>query len=260
MTVIETAIGWRNSLGMPMLPLPESGTLLSAWPVRRMDFAAFASAAGYSAKGGMFTIGRDDIDWCDHGHTWENPGFAQGEEHPVVGVSYEDALAFCAWLTARENCQGEKYRLPLDLEWSLAIGLREAPGASPEERLRDQPGVYPWGNAWPPPDGFGNYAGEESREGMPSWWGVAPGGYRDPFPRTSPVGSFPPNSLGFCDLSGNVWEWCMDAYCPGSLSRIVRGGSWGSDRPAYLQSGQRHVKFPDSRSDEIGFRVALARD
>ena len=78
---------------------------------------------------------------------------------------------------------------------------------------------------------------------MPSWWGVAPGGYRDAFARTSPVGNFAPNAPGFYDLSGNVWEWCLDAYCPGGL--------------AYLQSGNRLAIFPDARTDEIGFRVAL---
>ena len=66
-----------------------------------------------------------------------------------------------------------------------------------------------------------------------------------------------PMHLGFYDLSGNVWEWCADAYCPGSLARIIRGGSWGSDRPAYLQSANRNPKFPDSRNDETGFRIAL---
>ena len=245
--------GKTNSLGMPLIFLSET-TWMSAWPVRVQDFAAFVAATQYDATGNMLTLGKDDIDWLPHGHTWRSPGFVQGPDHPVVGVSYDDALAFCAWLTEKE---GRRYDLPTDLEWSLAIGLGEETGTSPEERLYHSAGTYPWGPAWPPPPQFGNYAGSESRAGMPSWWGVAPGGYEDAYPRTSPVGSFAPNALGFYDLSGNVWEWCADAYCPGSLARIVRGGSWGSDRPAYLQSANRNPKFPDSRNDETGFRIVL---
>ena len=252
-----------NSLGLPLLALPGMSVSLAAWPTRRQDFAAFANDSGYDATGGMLTIGHDDYDWLPHGHTWFNPGFSQGEDHPVVGVNREDAAAFCAWLTQREQAAGRingaaSYRLPTDFEWSVAIGLSEDAQASPEARCHRNPGVYPWGASWPPPPNFGNYAGAESAEGMPTWWGVVPGGYTDPFPRTSPVGSFAPNALGFYDLSGNVWEWCLDAYSPGSIAGVIRGGSWGSDRPAYLQSANRIAKFPEARTDEIGFRIALA--
>jgi formylglycine-generating enzyme required for sulfatase activity len=250
-----------NTLNIPLIELGP-GSWLAAWPTRVKDFAAFVQATGYDATGNMLTLGKDDYDWVAHGHTWAAPGFAQTADHPVVGVSHHDALAFCAWLTAQEQSAGtltgsQAYDLPTDLAWSLAVGLDEEEGASPEARLYHSAGTYPWGSHWPPPANFGNYAGAESRLDMPSWWGVAPGGYVDSFPRTSPVGSFAPNARGFYDLSGNVWEWCADAYCPGSLARIIRGGSWGSDRPAYLQSANRNPRFPDSRNDETGFRIAL---
>jgi formylglycine-generating enzyme required for sulfatase activity len=249
------------TLGIPLISL-EPGTCLGAWPTRVKDFSAFVAATQYDATGSMLTLGKDDFDWLPHGHSWASPGFAQTPDHPVVGVSYNDALEFCAWLTVQERASGnidagQSYSLPTDHEWSLAVGLDEEAGASPEARLYHSAGAYPWGPAWPPPANFGNYAGAESRLDMPSWWGVVPGGYTDPFPRTSPVGSFAPNALGFYDLSGNVWEWCADTYCPGSLARVIRGGSWGSDRPAYLQSANRNPKFPDSRNDETGFRIAL---
>jgi formylglycine-generating enzyme required for sulfatase activity len=250
-----------DALQIPLIPLTP-GASLAAWPTRVKDFAAFVAATGYDATGNMLTLGKDDVDWLPHGHSWNSPGFAQTSDHPVVGVSYDDALAFCAWLTEHDRAaarinQQQTYGLPTDREWSLAIGLIEEEGESPEARLYHSAGTYPWGPAWPPPANFGNYAGGESRLDMPSWWGVCPGGYSDSFPRTSPVGSFAPNALGFFDLSGNVWEWCADAYCPGSLARIVRGGSWGSDRPAYLQSANRNPKFPNGRNDETGFRIAL---
>ncbi len=250
-----------NSLGIPLLSLNEK-VWLAVWPVRVRDFETFVQGTGYDATGDMLTLGKDDFDWAAHGHTWHSPGFAQAADHPVVGVSYHDAVEFCSWLTARERASGaippgQAYGLPTDLEWSCAVGLGRELGECPEERLYHSDGTYPWGPAWPPPADFGNYAGAESRTNMPSWWGVVPGGYTDRFPRTSPVGSFAANALGFQDLSGNVWEWCADAYCPGSIANIVRGGSWGSDRPAYLQSANRNPKFPESRNDETGFRIAL---
>ena len=254
---------FKNSLGIPFRKLPGLPARLAVWPVRVRDFTAFANATGHDATSGMLSLGPDDHDWLPNGRTWRDPGFAQSPDHPVVGVNHFDALAFCRWLTRCERAagtlaSGQRYRLPTDAEWSAAIGLRAEHGKTPEQKLHAADGRYPWGPAWPPPAGFGNYAGEESRAGMPSWWGVVPGGYVDAFPRTSPVGSFPANALGFFDLSGNVWEWCADAYARGGLARVTRGASWGSDRPAYLQSAKRNPQFPETRSDELGFLLALA--
>ena len=254
---------FTNSLGIPFRKLSGRPTRLAIWPVRVGDFLAFAASTGHDATGGMLSLRADDHDWLPNGHTWRDPGFAQGADHPVVGVSHGDAKAFCRWLTRIERhakiiTSTQTYRLPADAEWSQAMGLRVERGDTPEQKLHASDGRYPWGRTWPPPSGFGNYAGEESRIGMPSWWGVVPGGYADAFPRTSPVGSFPPNASGFFDLSGNVWEWCADTYSRGGLAKVTRGASWGSDRPAYLQSAKRNPQFPETRIDELGFRIALA--
>ncbi len=249
--------------GLSCVRLPGTKTRLAIYPTRVKDYRAFAEATGHPPAAGMLTLGPTDHDWLPNGHSWKDPGFAQTPDDPVVGVNYRDALAFCRWLTGVERRAGrisarQFYRLPTDLEWSTAIGLKKEKGATPEARVHTSRGEYPWGPDWPPPAGFGNYAGAESVAGMPSWWGVVPGGYRDPYPRTSPVGSFPPNRLGLYDLSGNVWEWCLDRYARGGLARVTRGGSWGSDRPAYLQSANRTPRFEESANDELGFRVALA--
>jgi eukaryotic-like serine/threonine-protein kinase len=254
---------FRNHLGQIFRPVPGATTQMAIWPVRVRDFAAFVAATRYPAEGGMLTLGPDDHDWLPKGGTWQNPGFPQTPNDPVVGVNLPDAEAFCRWLTRQERTDGRiqapwRYRVPTDREWSAAIGLERESGGTPEARAADSDGRYPWGPDWPPPRRFGNYAGAESCAGMPSWWGVVPGGYRDPYPRTSPVGSFRPNAHGFFDLSGNVWEWCSDAYS-GGLARVTRGGSWGSDRPAYLRSAQRNPQLPRTRNDELGFRIVLAR-
>jgi ABC-type nitrate/sulfonate/bicarbonate transport system substrate-binding protein/formylglycine-generating enzyme required for sulfatase activity len=251
-----------NSLGAVLVRLPRAGWM-AVHETRVGDFARFVAETGHDAAGGMMTLGAEDHDWLPKGHTWREPGFPQADDHPVVGVNWHDAQAYCAWLTARERRLGaigadEGYRLPDDREWSLAVGLPPEPGATPEERLLHAPAVYPWGAAWPPPPGFGNYAGTESAAGKPSWWGTIPGGYTDAFPRTAPVGRFPASALGLHDLSGNAWEWCADAFTTSSLARLTRGGCWGSDRPAYLLSGRRSHMFPAARNDETGFRVLLA--
>ena len=253
----------EHRLGLSFVRLPGTTTRLAIYPTRVRDYRAFAEATGQPPAAGMLTLGPADHDWLPNRHTWKDPGFAQTPDDPVVGVNYHDARTFCRWLTKNERRAGrisvrQFFRLPTDLEWSIAIGLKKEKGDTPEARVHTSRGEYPWGPDWPPPAGFGNYAGAESAAGMPSWWGVVPGGYRDPFPRTSPVGSFPANRLGLYDLSGNVWEWCLDRYSRGGLARVTRGGSWGSDRPAYLQSANRTPRFEACANDELGFRLALA--
>ena len=84
------------------------------------------------------------------------PVFLQGNNHPVVNVSREDAEDFCRWLTDREYSQdliskNYEYRLPTDEEWSLMAGQPFEVGDPPQERAVDPLPGYPWGDAWPPP-------------------------------------------------------------------------------------------------------------
>jgi len=245
------------------LPTPAGNVLMAAQETTVGEFRAFVAATGHDAVGGMYTLGADDYDWLPRGHTWMDPGFPQTDAHPVVGVNLHDARAYAAWLTATHRASGhistdQVYRLPTDREWSLAAGLTEEQGDTPEERLAWADSAYPWGHDWPPPPEFGNYAGTESAAGKPSWWGTIPGGYTDAFARTAPVGSFAPNPNGFFDLSGNVWEWVEEPYTTSALAYVIRGGCWGSDRPAYLLLAKRNPTFAMTRNDELGFRLVLA--
>jgi len=252
---------WKSGLGTMYLPL--GNVWVAATETRVRDFDAFVQAKHYDATGGMESLQRDGLK--DHGHTWQDPGFKQSPEHPVVGVSREDAGFFCKWLTDKEHAAGaltseQSYRLPTDREWSEAVGLPFEAGATPEERSGKIKGVYPWGRTFPPPDNSGNYAGLEAREGAPANWPVI-SLYRDPFPRTCPVPAFKANERGFYDLGGNVWEWCQDAY--GKTNPrwgVLRGGSWATSHPEEMLSSYRRGFDPGFREDDVGFRCVIATD
>ncbi len=132
--------------------------------------------------------------------------------HPVVYVSWEDAVVYATW--ARK-------RLPTEAEWEYAArGGNTGFGGKPKNK-------YPWGND--PSHNKANYYGAEGKD---QWNG------------TSPVRSFDPNEYGLYDMAGNVWEWCKDWYAsdyyknsPGKnpkgaatgTQRVLRGGSWGNN-------------------------------
>ncbi len=218
---------WTNSLGMRFAPVPPTRVAFSIWETRVRDYEAFATATNADAS-------------------WKDPGFEQTPDHPVVNVSWEDARAFCKWLTDKERAAGVigpgmAYRLPTDEEWSTAVGLPAEQGRAPMEKDGKIDDVFPWGAQWPPPQDAGNYAVD----------GV------DQFRRIAPVGSFAANKFGLHDLGGNVWEWCEDAWLGKSGARVLRGGSWGNRIRAHLLSSNRDRIAPGERSTFNGFRCVL---
>lgn len=229
-----SATRWTNSLGMVFVPVPGTAVRFSIWETRNRDYAAYAKASP----------GVDS--------TWQNVTFKgvrvkSGDDYPVAQVSWEDAKAFCHWLTAKERNEGtlsasQFYRLPTDAEWSLAVGLPEERGTTPATKSMKIPGVYPWGSEWPPPKGAGNYA---------SSFAV------DHFDYAAPVGSFAANRYGLYDLGGNVWEWCDEEFGPG-LGGLLRGASWFDYEPGIMLSSRRSADPSNPRCYNHGFRVVLA--
>jgi formylglycine-generating enzyme required for sulfatase activity len=251
---------WANSLGMKFVPVPGTKALFCIWNTRVQDFEAFAKATGYDATNGMSSLRSDG--WKERGDTWHNPGFAQGATHPVCGVNWQDAKAFCDWLTRTERASGQlgpdqAYRLPIDAEWSRAVGLPEESGSTPYDKSVKIKGIYPWGAQWPPPAGAGNFAGEDSDTA--DWPSDRPpiSGYQDGYPRTSPAGSFKPNAYGLYDMGGNVWQWCEDWCDAHQNSRVLRGASWCDFEPGFLMSSSRIGFSPETRIVHAGFRCVL---
>ena len=249
---------WKNSLDMRYVPLGDIWMAVTETRVR--DFEAFAQARPYDATGGMWSLQADGFK--DHHHTWQNPGFPQSPEHPVVGISWADAKYFCEWLTAKEHGEGalsaaQFYRLPTDREWSEAVGLPVESGATPEERSGKIKGVWPWGKTWPPPANAGNYAGAEAKPGTDERFQVI-ANFRDGFPRTRAV---PANATALSDLGGNVWEWCGDLFNNKTTKwGVLRGGSWATSRADEMLSSHRRPVEASFRHDDIGFRCVIATD
>jgi formylglycine-generating enzyme required for sulfatase activity len=188
-----------------------------------------------------------------------------------VKVSWEDAKAFCQWLTRKEQGEGkikggQSYRLPTDAEWSVAVGLNEDSSGSPKDKSAKIKNVYPWGTEWPPPSGAGNYWDQAAESSFPlESSSVYKERYYDGQPVTSPVGRFNANRFGLYDMGGNVWQWCEDLYDNNSAYHVQRGASWGTSLAGgagllfsspLLSSYRSHGK-PNYRANDTGFRVVL---
>jgi hypothetical protein len=238
-----------NSLGMKFVPVPGTRILMCIHETRNKDYAAYAAAN----KGVDSQWQHPVFDWGDKGQiTIEEDG-----EHPVIHVNWDDAKAFCKWLSAKE---GKTYRLPTDHEWSCAVGIgdKEAERESPKQKAGVVEG-FPWGAGYPPANNdVGNYwDATVVKKGLTGRTNLK--NYADGHLLTAPVMKFQANTIGIYDLGGNVWEWCEDYFDPeAKSSRVLRGGSWRSDDRVHLASSCRSRYNPSFRySYDYGFRCVL---
>lgn len=242
---------FTNSLGMVFVPVPPTGASFSIYETRVRDFAAFAALHPHL----------DGTNWNHALYHGVTP-VSNGPDYPVVNVSWNDAHAFCDWLTSKEHATGslpagKSYRLPTDDEWSWAAGIGgQETGSTPREKNSRLPDVYPWGTQFPPPPGAGNFADLAALHYFTNWPHID--GYNDGFVTTAPVGSFRPNPLGLYDLAGNAMEWCEDAYDATARQRVLRGGAWINCGPKSLLSSYREHTAPNRFSVATGFRCVLA--
>jgi formylglycine-generating enzyme required for sulfatase activity len=208
--------------------LPQHKVYLSDYwigscPVTVAQFSAFIKTSGYRCQAET------------------NPSL---EDHPVTNVAWNDANAFCNWVTRLTQASGRQacmIRLPTEAEWENAA--RGTDGC-----------LYPWGNQAPDAS-LCNY---DDQVGM-----------------TTPVGLYSPqgnSTYGCVDLAGNVWEWTQDwydaAYYQHSTAtnpagpdsgqyRVLRGGSWhNNDRS--VRAAHRSRRTPNGRENNIGFRCVAS--
>jgi formylglycine-generating enzyme required for sulfatase activity len=251
-----------NTLGMKFVPVPILGgptggqtVLFSVWDTRVVDYAAYA-AANPKVDGSWKTQQRDGVP-C-----------GREPDHPVVGVSWEDAQAFCQWLTEKEQAEGKlpkglKYRLPSDEEWSWAVGMPPELGGTPAQKSGKNSVDFPWGKDYPPTKKVGNYGDEAFHAKFPKDstdktkdqpWIKA---YDDGYATTSRVGSFPANAYGLYDMGGNVWQWCEDWFDASHKDRVLRGASWSNLGRTSLLSSYRDHHPPGLRFYIYGFRCVV---
>jgi formylglycine-generating enzyme required for sulfatase activity len=203
-----------------------------------------AGGTGYNAQG--------PVAGTHPQFTWRNTGYAYENDQPVVNVSFNDALAFCQWLSGKER---RAYGLPSEAQWEYAC------------RAGTQT-LYSHGDD---PEGLavvGNVADGKAKSKFSSWNTISA---QDDHIHTAPVGQFRANAFGLCDMHGNVSEWCSDWFVRGYASaatvadpagpasgalHVVRGGNFELSA-GHCRSANRSGRAATGRSASVGFRVVV---
>jgi formylglycine-generating enzyme required for sulfatase activity len=245
-----------NAVGMPATQTsresPQHSVSIKSfaagkYAVTKGEFAKFVNAKGYQTKAeqGDGCFGWIGTEWKkDKAYSWRNAGFAQGDDHPVVCVSWNDAQAYAQWVS---QTSGKPYRLLSEAEREYAA------------RGNTQTAFW-WGKSIS--------TSQANYDGNYSYNGSAKGTYHQ---ATVPVSSFGANPFGLYNVHGNVWEWTEDCFhdnysgapSDGSAwttgcsitARVLRNGSW-NDYPVILRSANRDRESPDGRNHLLGFRLA----
>jgi formylglycine-generating enzyme required for sulfatase activity len=264
------AEGYQADGEVPVHAVGLDSFRIDATAVTNRQFADFVEATGYKTEAEVYgtaavfhlIVHAEQTDilgpvvgspwWLSvKGADWAHPTgpkqhWTEIPDHPVVQVSHNDALAYCAWAGRR---------LPTEAEWEYA-----ARGGLASQR-------YPWGN---------NLMGTDGTHHCNIWQGTFPtiNTQNDGYLSTAPVRSFPPNGFGLYEVSGNVWEWCSDWFLPKyyrnspatnpqgpsiGAGRVMRGGSYlchDSYCNRYRVAARSH-NTPDSSTGNCGFRTAV---
>jgi sulfatase modifying factor 1 len=226
---------------------------IGRFDVTRDEYAQFVAETNRPDPDSCVTINASGTDFITTNGNWHSPGFPQTGRDPVVCVSWDDAQAYVAWLSAKT---GHVYRLPTEAEWEYAAraGTTTARYGSdvPAEICR-----------------YTNVGDLDYFEQHPGDSGVNRA-CRDGYVFTSPAGRFPPNQFGLYDMLGDVMNWNEDCTNPsyngaptdgaawqsGNCNqRVVRGGSWDMDLSG-ARSANRRGPPTSHRNATLGFRVA----
>jgi len=231
-----------------------SDFFMAKYPITAAQFETFIMESHYQTdadKGGGSNIWMGKEWQTKTGVNWRcdvNDGQQKDKQHPVLHVSWNDATAYCHWLSKKLNAT---LRLPTEVEWEYACRAGTTTPFNTGDNLTTEQANY-----------NGNYPYHKNPKGK----------YLQ---KTTPVGSYPPNAWGLYDMHGNVYEWCLDWYdekyydeCKkkGSVEnpkgpetgsyRVLRGGSWSSVARDCL-SAYRNCAYPADRNVFFGFRLVF---
>jgi formylglycine-generating enzyme required for sulfatase activity len=231
-TKLKLPLEIKNSVGMKMRLIP-AGKFVAANPNQNELDKLEVKAPFYL---GIYEVTQDEYEKV----MAENPSQFKGPRLPVENVTWEEAVKYCNKLSEKEGMKpyydakgkvlgGVGYRLPGEEEWEWACRA----GTGTQYVSGDNEAA------------LGDYA----------WFSLNSGN------QTHPVGGKKANAFGLYDMHGNVWEWCEEIYTApsykGPVSRVYRGGSWISTG-AFCRSAIRFARFPASRINILGFRLAQA--
>jgi formylglycine-generating enzyme required for sulfatase activity len=250
--------GFPSGMSLPLHPVRIARQFaLGEFLVTRKQYATFVEETGHGGSGCAATPPDKPMLEFDAARAWRDPGFAQADYHPVVCVSWYDAIAYATWLSKKTE---QNYRLPTEAEWDYAGRAGRA------GRAGGVAGRY-FGDA--PICEFANVR-DRSKKRLYSagqFINECDGGFFN----TSPIGSFSPNGFRLYDMIGNVWEWIEDCWgfsyanapSDGTAregepcgARVMRGGSWNSTQRFLYSVVTRGAGNPGFRRETDGFRIA----
>jgi formylglycine-generating enzyme required for sulfatase activity len=225
--------------------IPQRDYAIAKFPITNAQYDVFIGAGGYGQREWWTEAGWEakqrglSLDWTTggpaEGTPWDGPRFRgdpkfDGADHPVIGVSWFEAVAFCRWLS---DASGEAISLPTEAQWQYA--------AQGEDGRR-----YPWGDEWDCTRCNNSVAPCQSDS-------------TTPVRQYEGIGDSP---FGVVDMSGNVWEWCLSGYdnpdAPiddGAAPRVIKGGGWFHFTKADCRLTFRYSDVPYASYNFRGLRI-----
>lgn len=205
---------------------------ISQYPITNAQYDKFIQANGYTNQAWWTEQGWEVRK--QEGRTtsryWYDPNWNK-PDHPVVGITWFEAVAFCRWLSFETS---ENIMLPTEQQWQ-----RAAQG--------DDGRTFPWGELWDASK-CNNYVNNRRTTSITPIMSVM----------QYPKGASP---YGVLDMSGNVWEWCLTSFEEEESDvhrnveyRVARGGAWRNNYVGYFRVASRCGLFPDISDGDVGFR------